>query len=57
MAVIKMNFEAEIADEVMKGLLEALGKAEKPLREIQVEVSNVNGRISVKMVPLEESLK
>ena len=54
MAVIKMNFEAEISDEVMKGLLEALSKTEKPLREIQVEVSNVNGRISVKMVPLEE---
>ena len=57
MAVIKLNFESEISDEVMKGLLEALGKAEKPLKEIQVEISNVNGRISVKMVPLEEESK
>ena len=57
MATIKLNFEAEITDEVMKGLLEAIGKTEKPLREIQVEISNVNGRISVKMVPLEEERK
>ena len=57
MAVIKLNFESEISDEVMKGLLEALSKAEKPLKEIQVEISNVNGRISVKMVPLEEESK
>ena len=57
MATIKLNFEAEITDEVMKGLLEAIGKTEKPLREIQVEISNVNGRISVKMVPFEEERK
>ncbi len=54
MATIKLNFEADISDEVMKGLLEAIGRTEKPLREIQVEISNVNGRISVKMVPFEE---
>ena len=57
MATIKLNFEAEITDEVMKSLLEAIGKTEKPLREIQVEISNVNGRISVKMVPFEEEKK
>ncbi len=57
MATIKLNFEAEITDEVMKSLLEAIGKTEKPLREIQVEISNVNGRISVKMVPFEEERK
>ncbi len=52
--MIKANIEAQVSDDVMKKLVEVLEKAEKPIKEIQVEISNVSGRATVKVIPAEE---
>ncbi len=55
--MIKANIEAQVSDEVMKKFIEVLEKAEKPIKEIQVEISNVSGRVTVKIVPAEEQAR
>jgi len=53
-ATIKATLEAEVSDEVMKKFIEVLEKTEKPLKEIQVQVEDVRGRMVVRVVPAGE---
>ena len=50
MANIKLTLEADVSDEVMKKFLDILEKAEKPPEEIQVELSDVKGRMTIRLV-------
>jgi hypothetical protein len=50
MANIKLTLEADISDEVMKKFIEILEKAEKPPEEIQVELSDLKGRMTIRLV-------
>ncbi len=54
MATIKVALEAEVSDEVMKKFIEVLEKAEKPLKEIHIEIEDVRGRMLVRLVPAGE---
>jgi hypothetical protein len=49
-ANIKLSFEADISDEVTKKFIEILEKAEKPPEIIQIELSDVSGKMTVRLV-------
>jgi len=48
-ANIKFTFEADISDEVTKKFIEILERAEKPPEEIQVELSDVKGKMTIRL--------
>lgn len=50
MANIKLTLEAEISDEVTKKFIDILEKAEKPPEVIQVELSDVSGKMTVRLI-------
>ncbi len=57
MAAIKANLEAQLSDEVIKKLIEVIEETGRPIKELQVEISNVSGRVTAKLVPAEEQLQ
>ncbi len=54
MANIKLNLEANVSEEVMAKFISILEKAEKPPEEIQVELSDVSGRMTIRLVQKEK---
>jgi hypothetical protein len=50
MANIKLNLEANVSEEVVSKFIEVLEKAEKPPEEIQVELSDVSGKMTIRLV-------
>ena len=49
MANIKFDLEANVSEEVVAKLIEILEKAEKPPEEIQVELSDVSGKMTIRL--------
>ena len=50
MANIKLNLEANVSEEVVAKFIEILEKAEKPPEEIQVELSDISGKMTIRLV-------
>ena len=50
MATIKMNLEANLSEEVVTKFIEVLEKAEKPPEEIQLELSDISGKMTIRLV-------
>ncbi len=54
MATIKLNLEANVSEEVVAKFIEILEKTEKPPEIIQVEISDVSGKMTIRLAEKKE---
>ncbi len=55
MANIKINIDIDVPDDIVTRITEALTGRENPPSEIHLELTELTGKIAVKVVPLKKS--